>query len=80
MWKFHNFSVTHISCEINFGDSKIKKSAILIHLAALNFDLDEFLHFSMVANYQIDKMQDPKNGKNSSFRKFRFSKLISHKI
>ena len=38
MWKFHDFSITQILCEINFEDSRIEKSAILTHLEALNFN------------------------------------------
>ena len=44
-WKFHDFSVTQILHEINFGHSKSAKSAILKHLEALNFDFYGFLHF-----------------------------------
>ena len=32
VWKFHDFSITQILREINFGDSPSAKSAILIHL------------------------------------------------
>ena len=45
VWKFHDFSITQILREINFGDSRSAKSAILTHLEALNFDFYEFLHF-----------------------------------
>ena len=45
MWKFHDFSITQILREINFGDSRSAKSAILTHLEALKFDFLEFLHF-----------------------------------
>ena len=41
VWKLQNFSVTHILREINFGDSKSAKSAILSQLEALNFDFYE---------------------------------------
>ena len=37
VWKFHDFSITQILREINFGDSRIAQSAILIHLKALEF-------------------------------------------
>ena len=43
--KFHDFSITQILHEINFGDSRSPKSAILPHLETLNFDFYEFLHF-----------------------------------
>ena len=32
MWKLHNFFVTHILREINFGNHIIQKSAILVYL------------------------------------------------
>ena len=36
VWKFHDFSITQILREINFGDSRRWKSAILTHLEAPN--------------------------------------------
>ena len=42
VWKFHDFSITQILREINFGDCTSYKSAIL---KALNFNFCEFLHF-----------------------------------
>ena len=45
VWKFHDFSITQILREINFGDSTSAKSAILTHLDVLNFAFDEILHF-----------------------------------
>ena len=47
VWKFHEFSTTQILREINFGDSRSAKSAILIHREALNFDFKIFLPFLM---------------------------------
>ena len=44
VWKLHNFSITQILRETKFGDSRSAKLAIFTHLAALNFDLCEFLH------------------------------------
>ena len=44
VWKFHNFSISQILREINFGDSRSAKSAIWKHLEALKFDFDAFLH------------------------------------
>ena len=35
---FHNFSTTHILCEINFGESRSTKHADLTYLEALNLD------------------------------------------
>ena len=39
-------SLDKILREINFGDSRSAKSAILTHLEALNFDFYEFFAFS----------------------------------
>ena len=43
VWKFNDFSITQILREINLGESRSAKSAILTHLEALNFDEYEFL-------------------------------------
>ena len=45
VWKFHDFSIIQILCEISFMDSRSAQSAISTHLDALNFDNTEFLHF-----------------------------------
>ena len=42
VWKFTDFSITQILREINFGDSRNAKSAILTHLETLNFEIYEF--------------------------------------
>ena len=65
---FHDFSITQIICEINFGDSTSTKCAILTLLEALNFDLYAFLHFLKAEIYQITKIQSSPNAKNDSFR------------
>ena len=57
VWKFRDFSNIQILREINFGDSKSAKSAILTHLEDLNFDFYEFLHFLKAENDQIRKFQ-----------------------
>ena len=46
-WKVWVFSqtVTQILREINFGDPRSGKYAILTHLETLNFDFYAFLHF-----------------------------------
>ena len=44
--------------EINFGDFKSTKSAILTHLEALNFNVYECLHFLKAEIYQIGKIQN----------------------
>ena len=43
VWKFHDFSVTQILCEINFGEFRTSKSTIFAILGALNIvDLVDF--------------------------------------
>ena len=44
-WKFQDYSITQILCEINFGDCRFTKSAILTLLEALNLDFCEVLNF-----------------------------------
>ena len=63
VWRFQEFSVTQILREINFGDSRSVKSAILTHLKALNFDFCAFLHFPKTEIHQINKIQSLKIGK-----------------
>ena len=75
MWKFPDFFITRILCEINFSDSTSAKYAILTHLEALNLDFNEILHFLNYEIYQIDKIQSPKIGKNGNFTNSRFSKI-----
>ena len=36
VWKFHDFSVTQILCEINFGEFRTSKFAIFAILGALS--------------------------------------------
>ena len=36
VWKFHDFAITQILREINFGDSRSAKYVIFTHLEALN--------------------------------------------
>ena len=67
VWKFHDFSITQILREINFGDSRSTKSANLTNWEVLNLDNSEFLHFLKVEIRQIHKNQNPKNGKKGQF-------------
>ena len=55
MWKFHNFAITQILREINFGECTSAKSAILTHLEVLNLDFYEFLHFLKAEIYHTRK-------------------------
>ena len=78
--KCHDFSITQILREINFGESASAKSAILKHLEALNFDFNAFLHFLKAENYQMNKITAPKMAKLTVFAFLESSKLISRKI
>ena len=49
-----------------FGDSRSAKSAILTYLEALKLDYYEILHFLKAEIYQINKIQSPRNCKNSN--------------
>ena len=59
MWKFHDFPITQILREINFGDSRSAKSAIKTHLEALHFDFYEFLPFLKAEIDQNIKIHTP---------------------
>ena len=39
VWEFHDFHIIQILREINFGESRSAKSAILTRLEVLNFDI-----------------------------------------
>ena len=51
------FPITQILREINLGDSRGAKFAILTHLEALIWDFYEFLHFLKPYICQIHKIQ-----------------------
>ena len=59
VWKFMYFSITQILREINFGDGRSAKYAILTHLEALNLDSYEILHFLKAEIYQFTKFRAP---------------------
>ena len=46
--KCHDFAITQFLREINYVDFTSANYAIITHLQALNFDFQEFLHFSKV--------------------------------
>ena len=54
MWKFHDFSITQILREINFG--VFAKSAILTYLEVQNFAFYEIMHFLKAEIYKINKL------------------------
>ena len=58
VWKFHDFSITSILREINFGDSRSAKLAVFTHLEAVNCNFYEVLHF-LKAESQIHKNHSP---------------------
>ena len=64
--KFHDFSITQILREINFGDCTSAKSAILSYFKAL----DEFLFLWIFAFFKVecsfDTIQRLKNGKKTA--------------
>ena len=49
MWKFHDFSVTQILRETNFGESRGFKTAVLAILEALKMII--------LVNFSLQKMQ-----------------------
>ena len=57
---FMIFIITQILCEINFGDSRSAKSAILSHLEALDFDFHEFTSPDMSKNSSFCTSRIPK--------------------
>ena len=59
VWKFQDFSIIHILREINFEDSRSAKSTILTNLEALNFAIQDFLHYFKAEIYQMNKIQSP---------------------
>ena len=52
VWKLQDFSVTQILREINIGQYRSAKSAILTDFETLNHDLYEFLPFLKAEIYQ----------------------------
>ena len=80
MWNFHDFLISQILREINFGGSRSAKSAIITYLQALNFDFHGFLHFLKAEIYQINQIQSQKVAKTTLLQPLNFPKLISRKI
>ena len=77
MWKFHDFSITQILCEINFVDS-----AFLTHLRrleALNFHFYEFLHFLKAKMNKLAKFKVPRLANMAVLKLLDSSKLNSSK-
>ena len=79
VWKFHDFSITQILCEIKIGESRVSKSAIFTHLEALNFDF--FMNFCTFWKPQftwLTRFRAPKMAKMCRFRTYKFSKSWFH--
>ena len=53
VWKFKNFSATHILREISFKDSGSAKTTILANLEALEFDCNDLLQCLMAEMYLV---------------------------
>ena len=72
----HDFSTTQILREINFGDSRSAKSAIVTHFNGSESKFfDEFLHFWRLEFTILTKFRAPNVAKNGSFITSTFSKI-----
>ena len=78
VWKFHDFSITQILREFNFGESRKTNSAILTHSETLNLNVYDFLLLLRTEIYQMSIIRNPVNCKNGNFRTFRFYKSWFH--
>ena len=61
VWKFHDFSITQILREINFGDSRSAESAIYTILGAVNFVLLVIFSLEKVQNVIKNQNSEPLN-------------------
>ena len=59
VWKFLNFSITHILREIKVCDLRGTENAIKSKVKALNFEFYEIFHFFKTVIDQISKIQSP---------------------
>ena len=60
VWKFFKFPATQFLCEINFCESGVSKSAILIIIEVLKFSFCEFLHFILTeisTNFNLQPLE-----------------------
>ena len=74
MCKLHDFSITNILREINFGDSRSAKSTILTHLKTLEFDFYE------LKCTKLTKFSAPKMAKTAILQLQHPPKLVSRKM
>ena len=80
VWKLCAISITQILREINFGDSRSAKSAILTHLEAANFDFYEIKQFLKLIFTKLTKFMTSIKAKTAVLELVDFPKLISRKI
>jgi len=76
MWMFHDFSVTQISREINFGDSKVSKFTISTHLEAQILIFVKFCTFGKLKFTKLTKFRARKKAKNGSFTTSKLCKIV----
>ena len=55
VWKFHDFSIPQILCQINFEDPRSAKTAIFANLGAVNFV--DLINFSLQKVQKFTKMK-----------------------
>ena len=70
-----NFPITQFLREIDIGDSKSAKYAILTHLQALHFDFYEFFHLLKDDILKVTKFKTHETAKKGSFNTSRLSKI-----
>ena len=80
MWKFHDFSVTQILREINFGEFRRLKSAIFAILGALNFVYLVKVCLEKCKNSYKSKARASKCVEMADFETLYLPILISRKI
>ena len=80
---FHYFSITQILREINLENCRSAKSAIFIHLEALDFDLFFYINLALFVTCNLPNSQnsDPLNLREAALSGLLDSpKMISRKI
>ena len=80
VWKFQDLSVIHILREINFGESRSAKPAIVTHFEPLIFYFYAFLYLLKAEICQKLKFSASKCVKMTDFTLLESPKLVSRKI
>ena len=76
MWKFRNYHVTQILCEINFCGFGVSKFVILAASGPLNIDFDDFsFALSQSRSLLKQKFKAQQIGQNSSLSGSIFAKI-----